>query len=64
MTVSISAKQRKQTVRHGQSLFINDIVVFIKDQEEQILVNVALIFDLKAAGIKVFLFWLGYFKID
>ncbi|EJF92284.1 hypothetical protein ME9_01686 [Bartonella taylorii 8TBB] len=55
MTVNISDKQRKQTVRHGQSPFINDIVVSINDPEEQILVNVALIFDLKAAGIKVFL---------
>ncbi len=55
MTVNISDKQRKQTVRHGQSPFINDIVVSIKDPEEQILVNVALIFDLKAAGMKVFL---------
>ncbi|EJF82491.1 hypothetical protein [Candidatus Bartonella washoeensis] len=55
MTVSISAKKRKQTVRHGQSPFINDVVVSLKDPEEQILVNVALIFDLKAAGIKVFL---------
>ncbi|WP_435896251.1 hypothetical protein ACRPOS_009200 (plasmid) [Bartonella heixiaziensis] len=64
MTVSISAKKRKQTVRHGQSPFINDVVVSIKDPEEQILVNVALIFALKAAGIKVFLFWLGYFKTD
>ncbi len=55
MTVNISDKQRKQTVRHDQSPFINDIVVSIKDPEEQILVNVALIFDLKAAGVKVFL---------
>ncbi|QEG79280.1 hypothetical protein D1093_09670 (plasmid) [Bartonella kosoyi] len=54
MTVSISAKQRKQTVRYDLCPFVNDVVVSIKDLNEQITVNVALIFNLKAAGIKVF----------
>ncbi|UTO27682.1 hypothetical protein [Bartonella harrusi] len=55
MTVSISDKQRKQTVRYNQSPFVNDIVVSLEDPKEQIIVNIALIFDLKAAGIKVFM---------
>ncbi|MCL6230311.1 hypothetical protein [Bartonella bilalgolemii] len=55
MTVSISAKQRKQTIRYNQSPFVNDVVFSIKDPEEQILVNVSLVFGLKSAGIKVFL---------
>ncbi|MCZ2159166.1 hypothetical protein NPX99_07895 [Bartonella sp. 220] len=55
MTVSISDKQRKQTVRHNQNPFANDIVVSLKDPQEQIVVDIALIYDLKAVGIKVFL---------
>lgn len=55
MTVSISTKQRKQTVRYDQCPFMNDLVLSTKDSEEQIITNVELIFDLKAAGIKVFL---------
>ncbi|WP_345116821.1 hypothetical protein [Bartonella jaculi] len=34
---------------------MNDLVLSTKDSEEQIITNVELIFDLKAAGIKVFL---------
>ncbi|EJF82653.1 hypothetical protein [Bartonella rattimassiliensis] len=34
---------------------MNDLVLSTKDSEGQIITNVALIFDLKAAGIKVFL---------
>lgn len=55
MTVSISTKQKKQTVRYDQCPFMNEIMLSTKDSDEQTIVNVSLIFDLKAAGIKVFL---------
>lgn len=54
MAVSVSAKQRKQTVRHDLCPLVNNVEVSIKNLEEQITVNVALIFALKAVGIKVF----------
>ncbi|WP_244979393.1 hypothetical protein [Bartonella queenslandensis] len=50
MTVSISTKPRKQTVRYDQCPFMDGN----KDSEEKIIINVALMFELKAAGIKVF----------